>query len=264
MGAAKRPSRRHRPKSRFRDPRLPAQPRSGNAGDASRHDRAFRRSASNATSANCAVRPLRALSIRTAWVRPTCAARWRATAASPAARNRAARDLIVRPSTAGIRAAGVPVRGEYGKTWQPSEIALLDQPQRFLEMRLGLGRETGDDVGPEGHVGAQAAGLPREANRVAAQMPALHALEDHVGPVLEAEVKVRHQPRFLGDAAQERLVHLDAVDAADPQARHVRQPQDPRDEIAQGGVPGRSAPQEVRSTPVKTISLKPRVTSRAI
>ena len=64
------------------------------------------------TSVNCSVRPRRGPSVSTRCLCPICASRWRRSAASPASRRRAARSRIAGPCTAGIRAAGVPLRAE--------------------------------------------------------------------------------------------------------------------------------------------------------
>ena len=71
-----------------------------------------RRLAAIATGRKCSVRPCVALSISTCRVAPISDASRRCNAASPAARKRLARSLIASPSTCGIRAAGVPGRGE--------------------------------------------------------------------------------------------------------------------------------------------------------
>ncbi len=79
----------------------------------------------------------------------------RATCASPAARSRAARSLdrlavdLRHPRRRGALARRI------GKDVQPGQVALAHQLQRVVEHRLGLGRETGDDIGAKGHVGAQ-------------------------------------------------------------------------------------------------------------
>jgi hypothetical protein len=65
-----------------------------------------------ATGTKCSVRPAVALSIKTSRVAPTSDASRFRNAASPATRNRFARSLIAPPTTCGIRAAGVPGRGE--------------------------------------------------------------------------------------------------------------------------------------------------------
>ncbi len=65
-----------------------------------------------ATGKKCSVRPCVALSIRTWRVAPVSDISRCRNAASPLARNRFARSLIRSPGTCGIRAAGVPGRGE--------------------------------------------------------------------------------------------------------------------------------------------------------
>ena len=78
-----------------------------------------------------------------------------ASAASPAARRRAARSLTRPRSSCGMRAAGVPGRGENGKTcrWVSPHSSTI--AQRVREHRLGLGREAGDEIGAEHDVRPQ-------------------------------------------------------------------------------------------------------------
>ena len=65
-----------------------------------------------ATGTNCAVRPIPSRSTSTSSISPTRAAQCAAKAASPASRNRFARARATALSTCGMRAAGVPGRGE--------------------------------------------------------------------------------------------------------------------------------------------------------
>src|SRR6266566_2924913 len=62
------------------------------------------------------------------------------------------------------------------KHMEVSEPALLDEIERAPKHRFGLGREAGDDVGPEHDVGPQRAQLGAQRDRIAARMAALHAL----------------------------------------------------------------------------------------
>ena len=122
--------------------------------------------------------------------------------------------------------------------------AFLDDLFRVLEHRVGLGREAGDDVGAEDDVGAQFAHILAEADRLVAQMPALHALQDHVVAGLQRQMQMRHQPRLGGDGVEQIVVGLDRIDRGQPQALHVGH-------LLAGcvltslpsfGAPGRSAP----------------------
>ena len=66
--------------------------------------------------------------------------------------------------------------GAEGEDMQESQVAIGNQPQRVFEHLLGLGRETGDDIGAKDDVGPQSAGLFAETDRVFAQVAALHPL----------------------------------------------------------------------------------------
>jgi hypothetical protein len=79
-----------------------------------------------------------------------------------------------------MRAAGVPGRGREREDVQVRKPAVVDDVEGAGEHVLGLGREAGDDVGAEDHVGTQPPHLGAEGNRVAAAVAALHALEDEV------------------------------------------------------------------------------------
>ena len=94
---------------------------------------------------------------------------------------------------------------------QEGEAAFLDQRHGVGEHLFAFGRETGDQIGAEHDVGPEVARLAAEADRIVAQMPALHALQDHVVAGLQAEMQVRHQPRLLGDQALQVGIHLDLI-----------------------------------------------------
>ena len=105
---------------------------------------------------------------------------------------------------------------------QPGQAAFLDQPQRIVEHRFGLGRETGDQVGTEDDLRPRRAHRLAEGDSVVAQVPALHPLEDQVVPGLQREVQMRHQPRLCRDRLDETRVGLDQIDRRQPQTRQVR------------------------------------------
>ena len=65
-----------------------------------------------------------------------------------------------------MRAAGVPGRGENGKTCSMRQPACVDQIERTREHIVGFGRKAGDDVGAEDDVRPQPAHLIAEINRV--------------------------------------------------------------------------------------------------
>ena len=57
-----------------------------------------------------------------------------------------------------------------------------------------FGRKTRDQVRADGDIGSQFTQPDDEVYGIAAQVAALHALEDKVVPVLQRQVQVRHQP----------------------------------------------------------------------
>jgi hypothetical protein len=79
---------------------------------------------------------------------------------------------------------------------QMHETAFLNQVERAAKHRFGLGRKPGDEIRAERHIRAHPPDLFAEADRIRAQMPALHALENQVVAGLEREMQVRHQPGF--------------------------------------------------------------------
>ena len=82
---------------------------------------------------------------------------------SPFSRRRRARSFTTSRATCGMRAAGVPGRGENGKTWRCVSPHSSTMVEGAREHRLGLGREAGDDVGAEDDVGPQRAAPVAEA-----------------------------------------------------------------------------------------------------
>ena len=191
------------------------------------------------------VRPRSGRSIRSSTERPCIAARWRGDALAGSARRRAARSSHGRGRDLRHPGGGRARAGAEREDVQPGQAALLDQPQRVLEHRLGLGGEAGDQVGAEDDVGAGGADLLAEADGVVAEVAALHSLEDQVVAGLEGEVQVRHQARLAGDRLHEQRVGLDRVDGGEAQARQVGDAAEDRgDEVAEArrarqvGAPG--------------------------
>ncbi len=113
------------------------------------------------------------------------------------------------------------------------EVTVLNQLQRVLEHRLGLGREARDDVGAEDDTGPEAASVLAKPDRVVTQVAALHALQDHVVASLKAEMQMRHETRFGRDGLHQIVVRLDGIDRGNPEPRQIgNQPQDAHDQIA--------------------------------
>ena len=95
---------------------------------------------------------------------------------------------------------------------QVGQAAVLDQRQRALEHGVGFGWKAGNNVSAQRTVRATAAQLSRELDRVVAQVPSLHPLEHQIIPGLQAQVKVRHQPGFLGHQPEQVVVHFHRVE----------------------------------------------------
>ncbi len=70
--------------------------------------------------------------------------------------------------------------GAEGEDVQEGQAGLLHQLDRVFEHRLGLRRETGDQVGAKGRVRAHRAHALDQRQGVGPTVPSLHALEDHV------------------------------------------------------------------------------------
>ena len=101
---------------------------------------------------------------------------------------------------------------------QEGQPAVADKAHGAGEHGLRLGREAGDQVGPEDDVGAQLPHLRAEGSSVGAGVAPLHALEDHVVAGLQGEVQVRHQARLLGDSLDQVRVGFNLVDGGEAQA----------------------------------------------
>ena len=166
------------------------------------------------------------------------------SAAAPFSRSRRARSLTTSPATCGMRAAGVPGRGENGNTCRCVSPHSSTRSSERANIVLGLGREAGDDVGAEHHVGPQPPHLLAERDRVGAQMPPLHALEDQVVAGLQRQMQMRHQPRLVGERIEQVGVGLDRVDRREPQplAAPARACRICFTSVPSFGAPGRSAP----------------------
>ena len=100
--------------------------------------------------------------------------------------------------------------------------AFVHQIERAREHLLGLGREAGDDVGAEHHVGPQPPHRVAERDGVGARMPPLHALEDQVVAGLQRQMQMRHQPRLVGERVEQIAVGLDRIDRGQPQPLKLR------------------------------------------
>ena len=136
-------------------------------------------------------------------------------------------------------------------------------------MRLALGREAGDQVGADGDIGAAGLQPLDQVHRIGAQMAALHALEDQVvrraaarGAGAASRALRWRTGRTAADRSRPRRARTCAGGAIAETRRGSRATSAPS-----GGLPGRSWPQLVTSTPVSTTSGAPwsrcRSTSRS-
>ena len=104
---------------------------------------------------------------------------------------------------------------------QLRQPAFVDQIERAREHLLGLGRETGDDVGAEHDIGPQPAHLVAERDGIGARMPPLHALEDEIVAGLQRQMQMRHQPRLIGKRIEQIVIGFDRIDRRQPQPRQL-------------------------------------------
>ena len=95
--------------------------------------------------------------------------------------------------------------------------------ERAREGRFALGREAGDDIGAERHVGPRGAQARGDGVRVRDAVAPLHAREDQVVAGLQAEMDVRHQPR-IAEALDQPVVDLGRIERRETQPLEVRKP----------------------------------------
>ena len=108
------------------------------------------------------------------------------------------------------------------KHMQMRQPAFLDQIERAGEHVLGFGREAGDDVAAEHHVGPQAAHLLAEGDGIGAQVPALHPLQDEIVARLQRQVQMRHQPFVARKRIEQGGIGFDRIDRREPQPLELR------------------------------------------
>ncbi len=109
--------------------------------------------------------------------------------------------------------------------WKGMDVgdpAFLDQRERVLEHRFGLGREAGDEVGAEHDIGPRMADRAAEVDCMAARMSALHALEDEVIARLQREMQVRHKPLLRRDRVEQCRIEFGHVERRETQPGKVR------------------------------------------
>ena len=138
------------------------------------------------------------------------------------------------------------------------DVGLLDQPPRVLRHGVGLGREPGDQVGPDGDPRPQRAGASGHREHVGARVAAAHPLQHQVATRLHRQVEVGHQPGFLRHQPPEVGVDRGRVERRQSEARQFRhQRQQPPRHLAERRPPGAG---RLRSWPGRRRSARPRGT----
>ena len=98
----------------------------------------------------------------------------------PPRASRAARSFAISRGTCGMRAAGVPGRGEKGKTCRCVSPHSSTSASVRCEHLFRLGRKAGDEIGAEHDIGPRRAQRGAEMDGVGARMAPLHALENQI------------------------------------------------------------------------------------
>ena len=127
-----------------------------------------------------------------------------------------------RRATCGMRAAGVPGRGENGKTWScvsPHSSTRSSERSNIASVSVGKPAMMSP---PNATSGRSRRTSVAEGDGVGARVAALHALEDHVVAGLQRQMQMRHQPRVVGERIEQIGVGLDRVDRGQPQALELR------------------------------------------
>ena len=113
----------------------------------------------------------------------------------------------------------------------------------FSAISSRLGREAGDQVGADRDLRPLRLQPRHRLDRVGPAVPALHPLQHHVVAGLEAHMEVRHEARLAGGELEQPVVHLDAVERGEAQARQLRDvAQDALDQLAEARRAGQVGP----------------------
>ncbi len=151
--------------------------------------------AASRTGVNCSVRPVPPRFRQNAARRADFAVEMpRAAPARRARASRRARSLTTAPGSCGIRAAGVPGRGENGKTCRcvsPHSSTRSSERRNIASVSVG---KPAIRSAPNTISGRSRRTCVAERDRIGAQMPPLHALEDEIVAGLQRQMQMRHQP----------------------------------------------------------------------
>jgi hypothetical protein len=141
---------------------------------------------------------------------------------APFSRRRAPRSLMMLRGSCGIRAAGVPGRGENGKTWRwvrPHSSTILSEFKNISSVSVGKPAMISAPNTTSGRILRTSS-----QNRMVsvAQMAALHPLQDHVVTGLQRQMEMRHQTVIVRDHLHQILIRLDGVDRGQAQPLEIR------------------------------------------
>ena len=151
-------------------------------------------------------------------------------------------------------------RGGKRKHMQEAQAAILDQaPAARAAIASSSVGKPAIRSAPKAISGRRRRKFGAEGDAVGAAVAALHPLQDQVVARLQRQMQIGREPFLLGEGREQIGVGLDAIDRGQAKARQVRQfAQQPPHQPAELRRARRDrAPQEVRSTPVSTISLWP-------
>ena len=137
-----------------------------------------------------------------------------------------------------MRAAGVPGRGENGKTCScVSPHSSTRSSERANIASVSVGKPAMMSA-PNTTSGRSRRTCVAERDRVGARMPPLHALEDEIVAGLQRQMQMRHQARLVGERVEQIGVGLDRIDRGQPQPRQLRHLlEDPLHQRAERGAP---------------------------
>ncbi len=121
-----------------------------------------------------------------------------------------------------MRAAGVPGRGENGKTCNCVKPQSSTRSSERVNMTsLSVGNPAMMSA-PNTTSGRRRRTRIAERDGIGARMPPLHALEDQIVARLQRQMQMRHQPRLVGQRVEQIGVGFHGIDRRQPQARNVR------------------------------------------
>ena len=139
------------------------------------------------------------------------------------AQTRRARSFTIARSSCGMRAAGVPGRGENGNTCRcvrPHSARRASSERRNISS-VSVGKPAMRSA-PNTMSGRSRRDRVAERDRVGPRMPALHALEDQIVAGLQRQMQMRHQPAFAGKGVDQIAIGLDRIDRGQAQSLELR------------------------------------------